>query len=60
MKRTVAIIIHPGFQLLDAAGPTAAFEIAGRFCPGSYELAMLAPGGGAIESSSGISLATEP
>lgn len=60
MKRTVAIIIHPGFQLLDAAGPTAAFEIAGRFCPGSYELATLAPGGGAIESSSGISLATEP
>ncbi|RWX62698.1 GlxA family transcriptional regulator [Mesorhizobium sp. M4B.F.Ca.ET.089.01.1.1] len=60
MNRTVAIIIHPGFQLLDAAGPTAAFEIAGRFCPGSYELAMLAPGGGAIESSSGISLATEP
>ncbi|MDX8432987.1 GlxA family transcriptional regulator [Mesorhizobium abyssinicae] len=58
--KTVAIIIHPGFQLLDAAGPTAAFEIAGRFCPGSYELAMLAPGGGEIESSSGISLATEP
>ncbi|RVD22972.1 GlxA family transcriptional regulator [Mesorhizobium sp. M4B.F.Ca.ET.017.02.2.1] len=60
MKRTVAIIIHPGFQLLDAAGPTAAFEIAGRFCPGSYELAMLAPGGGAIESSSGIGLSATP
>ncbi|TIX17823.1 MAG: GlxA family transcriptional regulator, partial [Mesorhizobium sp.] len=60
MKRTVAIVIHPGFQLLDAAGPTAAFEIAGRFCPGSYELAVLAPGGGEIESSSGIGLSATP
>ncbi|TIU54725.1 MAG: GlxA family transcriptional regulator, partial [Mesorhizobium sp.] len=60
MQRTVAIVIHPGFQLLDAAGPTAAFEIAGRFAPGSYELAMLAPGGGEVESSSGVRLTTAP
>ncbi|BCG93130.1 GlxA family transcriptional regulator [Mesorhizobium sp. 131-2-1] len=60
MQRTVAIVIHPGFQLLDAAGPTAAFEIAGRFSPGSYELTMLAPGGGEIESSSGVSLTAAP
>ncbi|TIW30345.1 MAG: GlxA family transcriptional regulator, partial [Mesorhizobium sp.] len=60
MQRTVAIVIHPGFQLLDAAGPTAAFEIAGRFAPGSYELAMLAPGGREVESSSGVRLTTAP
>ena len=36
--------LHPGFQLLDAAGPTTAFEIAERFRPGSYDLTLLAPG----------------
>jgi transcriptional regulator GlxA family with amidase domain len=52
-------LIHPGFQLLDAAGPTAAFEIAERLRPGSYRLALLAPGGGEVESSSGVKLSAE-
>ncbi|WP_292322448.1 GlxA family transcriptional regulator [Mesorhizobium sp.] len=56
----IGIIIHPGFQLLDAAGPAAAFELAEHFCPGSYDLKMLAPGGGEIESSSGMRLAARP
>ncbi len=60
MTRATAIVIHPGFQLLDAAGPTAAFEIAERFRPGSYDLKLLAPGGGQVESSSGLKLSTEP
>lgn len=30
MTRTVAIVVFPGFQLLDVAGPIAAFEIAER------------------------------
>jgi transcriptional regulator GlxA family with amidase domain len=58
--RTVALVIHPGFQLLDAAGPTSAFEIAERFRPGSYELRLMAPGGGEIESSSGLKLSARP
>ncbi len=60
MHRTIAIIVHPGFQLLDAAGPSAAFEIAEHFCPGSYRLSILAPDGGEIESSSGMKLAAAP
>jgi len=60
MGRTVALVIHPGFQLLDAAGPTSAFEIAGRFRPGSYDLCLMAPGGGEIESSSGVKLTAAP
>src|SRR5262245_32541866 len=56
--RRVAIVIHPGFQLLDVAGPTSAFEIAERFRPGSYDLRLLAPGGGPVESSSGVTLST--
>ncbi|MGE0596697.1 MAG: GlxA family transcriptional regulator [Hyphomonadaceae bacterium] len=54
--RQVALIIFPGFQILDAAGPIAAFEIAARVAPGAYALRVLAPGGGAIASSSGIAM----
>lgn len=60
MSREIAVVIHPGFQLLDAAGPTSAFEIAERFRPGSYDLALLAPGGGEVESSSGLRLSAKP
>jgi transcriptional regulator GlxA family with amidase domain len=60
MSRAIAVVIHPGFQLLDAAGPTTAFEIAERFRPGSYAQTLLAPGGGTVESSSGLSLSAEP
>jgi transcriptional regulator GlxA family with amidase domain len=60
MSRAIALVIHPGFQLLDAAGPTTAFEIAERLCPGSYDLVLLAPDGGEIESSSGFRLSAKP
>lgn len=60
MPRHVAVVVHPGFQLLDAAGPTTVFEIAERYRPHSYELTLLAPGGGDVESSSGLKLLTKP
>src|SRR5690606_24844503 len=61
MSRSVAILVFPGFQILDAAGPIAAFEIAERFRPGSYRSTLVAPGGGGeIESSSGHILTAEP
>jgi transcriptional regulator GlxA family with amidase domain len=60
MSRSIALVIHPGFQLLDAAGPTSAFEIAERFRPRSYDLRLMAPGGGEIESSSGLKLSATP
>ncbi|MGK9050746.1 GlxA family transcriptional regulator [Neorhizobium petrolearium] len=60
MIRTVAVVIFPGFQILDAAGPAAAFEIAERFSPGSYDLVLMAPGGGEVESSSGLKLSARP
>jgi transcriptional regulator GlxA family with amidase domain len=56
MTRTVAMVIFPGFQLLDAAGPIAAFEIAARYSPGAYTIEVLAPGAGPVVSSSGVSL----
>ena len=60
LPRSIAVVIFPGFQLLDAAGPSTAFEIAERFHPGSYDLALLAPGGGQVESSAGLTLSARP
>ena len=56
MPRRIAFLVYPGFQLLDAAGPISAFEIAGRICPGSYELRVIASHAGAVRSSSGATL----
>src|SRR5580700_5491307 len=53
MPRRIAFLIFPQFQLLDAAGPLAAFEIAGRICPGAYELRIIAASAGAVPSSCG-------
>lgn len=60
MRREIAIVVFPGFQLLDAAGPVAVFEMAERFRPGSYAISVLSPEGGIVRSSSGVCLAAEP
>lgn len=54
--RRIAFLIFPRFQLLDAAGPISAFEIAGRIRPGAYELEVIAVQPGPIASSSGATL----
>lgn len=46
--------LFPGFQLLDAAGPIAAFEIATRFAPNAYEIVTAASKAGLTPSSSGV------
>jgi len=56
MSRRVAFLIFPDFQLLDAAGPISAFEIAERYRPGSYELRLIAPQKGAVVSTSGVTM----
>jgi transcriptional regulator GlxA family with amidase domain len=59
MTRRIAVLIFPDFQLLDAAGPIAAFEIAGRHVGGAYAIEVLAEDGGAVASSSGVRMAAE-
>ncbi|MFA7263301.1 MAG: GlxA family transcriptional regulator [Caulobacter sp.] len=54
--RTIGVLIFPDFQLLDAAGPIGAFEIAGRFAPGTYDIVVLSRDGGPVASSSGATL----
>lgn len=56
MTRTVVFLVFPGFQLLDVAGPIAAFEMANRFAPGSYRLRLVSLKGGLVESSASVSL----
>jgi transcriptional regulator GlxA family with amidase domain len=56
MARRVAFLIYPGFQLLDAAGPLTAFEIAARYKHESYSLHVVAAKSGPVESSAGVLL----
>ncbi len=60
MTRKIAVVIFPDFQILDATGPIAAFEIAGRISPGAYALEVLADGGGEVASSSGVRIVARP
>jgi transcriptional regulator GlxA family with amidase domain len=60
MTRRIVFLIYPDFQLLDAAGPIAAFEIAERYKPGSYELRICAATPGPVASSSGATINAAP
>jgi transcriptional regulator GlxA family with amidase domain len=49
MPHRICVLVFPNFQLLDAAGPIAAFEAAG-----GYEIRIVAARPGAVRSSSGV------
>jgi transcriptional regulator GlxA family with amidase domain len=57
MPHHLGLLIFPGFQILDAAGPIGAFEIAGRYGDGAYAIETLAIEPGAVHSSAGVSMA---
>jgi transcriptional regulator GlxA family with amidase domain len=61
MPRNVVVLIFRDFQLLDAAGPIAAFEVAGReTSPPAYRPRVIAGSPGPVASSSGVPLHAEP
>ncbi|MCA0188470.1 MAG: hypothetical protein LCH90_21240, partial [Proteobacteria bacterium] len=60
MPRTLALLIFPDFQLLDAAGPSGAFEAANDCVPGSYQVDILSRDGGLVTSSGGARLLSAP
>lgn len=60
MPRIIAFVIFPRMQILDATGPLAAFEIAERYRPGTYELRMVSTTPGAVASTAGARLIAEP
>lgn len=58
MTRTLRFVLYPKFQLLDVAGPVAAFEAANEIATAGYHIELVSLAGGAVASSSGIALAS--
>lgn len=56
MALMIAILIFPGFQILDAAGPIAAFEIAARLSGRKPDIRVIAANPGPVRSSSGVEM----
>jgi transcriptional regulator GlxA family with amidase domain len=52
----LALLTFPGFQILDAGGPIAAFEIASRHGGGRYAIDVVAAAPGEVASSSGVAM----
>jgi transcriptional regulator GlxA family with amidase domain len=57
--RRIAILIFPDFQILDATGPIAAFEIAGRYVEDAYDIKVIAAEAGQVRSSAGVAMIAE-
>jgi len=58
MTRRIGFVVFPDFQLLDATGPVAAFDIARRCSRNAYQIEVISAGGGKVVSSAGIALET--
>jgi transcriptional regulator GlxA family with amidase domain len=61
----VAIVVYPGFELLDVSGPASVFNVANRILTQRgvsefYKVGLFSTGSGAVESSSGVELGTRP
>lgn len=59
----IAFVVYPGFELLDMSGPTAVFHGANRALgqhgkPAFYRITLASAEGGAVESSSGVTVET--
>jgi transcriptional regulator GlxA family with amidase domain len=54
VKRRVCFALYPGFQLLDVAGPLAAFELASLNTPGAYDVRFVSSSAGDVTSSVGV------
>jgi transcriptional regulator GlxA family with amidase domain len=60
MPRSIGVLIYPGFELLDAAGPISAFGNANMFAPRAYSISVLALEPGAVASDSGVAMHAGP
>ncbi len=63
MPHCVALLVYPGFELLDAAGPASVFTAANHALREGgrrpfYAVEMVSPVGGSVASSSGVALQT--
>lgn len=61
MRRDIAFLVYPGFQLLDLSGPSDAFRMAGKVINAEpYGLNVISPTGGLVASSCGVEVVTRP
>ncbi len=59
--KTIGFVVFPGFNLLDFAGPLAAFDNVNQFTdPPAYRCVAISPQGGMVASSAGVEIATQP
>lgn len=52
----MSCLLYPGFQMLDVAGPTAVFTLAGDHGVAGYAFEAVAEAAGAVRSSSGLTI----
>ena len=52
----IGVLVFPGFQLLDAAGPISVFEIAARLAGKAASIKLIAVRPGPVRSSSGVEM----
>src|SRR3569833_2139150 len=60
MRRTIGVVLFPRFQILDATGPIAAFEVGGRLAERPYVIRLFAREPGLVASTAGVALPAEP
>jgi transcriptional regulator GlxA family with amidase domain len=58
MAREIIFFVYPGFVLLDLCGPLEALTSAAEMVPDSYRLTVVSLTGGAVRSSTGLSVMT--
>lgn len=60
MPRTLAFIVHPGFELLDLSGPCSAFHLAREQFGADYRIRVVSVTGGPVVDRAGVSIASDP
>jgi transcriptional regulator GlxA family with amidase domain len=58
MPRRIAMLVSPGFDLLDLTGPLETFSLANSIAPESYLLEVVSLDGGLVPSQTGLSVFT--
>ncbi|HLS85799.1 MAG TPA: DJ-1/PfpI family protein [Burkholderiales bacterium] len=52
--RDVVLVAFDGAEAIDVAAPASVFTKAGQLCPGAYRLHVASPGGGTVQTNSGL------
>ncbi len=57
MRQSIALVVYPGFELLDLSGPVSVFNAA-RLHDAPYSVTVVSARGGRVESNSGVAVET--